>query len=169
MVDQSDEQRADGDRGGLRDGQRRFEDRIGAALQVRRRAALKQRDRPDEDPRQAGAEDDRTGHHEGERRRRQEREAGCREGHPQRAATPFAGPRHEGRSRRPRGHRAGPLHGEQHAEEGGRAMQTVVHDGEQDRLAEPERHHRERAGGDQSAQDGRGPDMGDSGAELAAA
>ena len=169
MVDQSDEQRADGDSGGLRDGQRRFEDRIGAALQVRRRAALKQRDRPDEDPRQASAEDDRTGHHEGERRRRQEREAGCRERHPQRAATAFADPRHEGRGRRPRGHRAGPLHGEQHAEEGGRAMQTVVHDGEQDRLAEPERHHRERAGGDQPAQDGRGAHMGDPGAELAAA
>jgi hypothetical protein len=50
VVDESDEPCADGDRGGLRDGQRRLEDRVGAALQVRRRAALKQRDRPDEDP-----------------------------------------------------------------------------------------------------------------------
>ena len=59
MVDEPDEGRAHGHGGGLRDGQGHLEDGVGAALEVGRRAALKQRDGADDDPGQAGAEDER--------------------------------------------------------------------------------------------------------------
>jgi hypothetical protein len=144
VVDEPDERRADGDGRGLRHGQRHLENRVGAALQVRRGAALQQRDGADDDPREAGAEQDRARQDHSDRRCREQRKADGGERHPEHAAAAFARPRHDGRRRRPRGHGAGPLHRQQHAEEGGRAVQAVVHDGEEDRLAEPERGHGER-------------------------
>ena len=166
VVDDPDELGAERDRQDLGGG----EDGVGgggdAALELERRASLQHRVGSHDDPRQARPEADRAGQDAGEVLDRHEARPDGQQDEPEAHERALADPFLDRRRGRPSEDGADTLDGDDDPEKRRRAVQALAHDGEADRLQEPDDEQRDPAGDDHLAQHDRVPDVVDAGGHL---